>query len=66
MSNKIKCIVCGNEVEKVSKALCQKLFDKRTKKLMCLSCLSDELEVEQKELLEKAEEFKRAGCTLFQ
>lgn len=61
----MKCIVCGNDVEKMSKALCQKLFDRYTKKILCLSCLSNELEVERDELLEKAEEFKREGCTLF-
>lgn len=65
MAREIKCVVCGNTVEKVSKALCQKLFNKKTKKILCLSCLSNELEVEEDELLEKAEEFKRAGCSLF-
>lgn len=65
MKKEIKCVVCGENVEKVSKALCQKLFDRKTKKIMCLSCLSNELEVEESALLEKAEEFKKAGCTLF-
>lgn len=65
MKREIKCIVCGNTVEKVSAALCKKLFDRKTKKILCLSCLSNELETEQEELLEKAEEFKREGCTLF-
>lgn len=60
-----QCIVCGESVEKVSKALCQKLFDRKTKKIMCLQCLSNELEVEESELLEKAEEFKNEGCALF-
>ena len=60
-----RCIVCGENVEKVSKALCQKLFDRNTKKFLCLNCLANELEVEQEELLEKAEDFKREGCTLF-
>ena len=32
---------------------------------MCLSCLSNYLEVDEEELLEKAEEFKAEGCTLF-
>ena len=65
MKKEIKCVVCGNAVEKVSKALCQKLFDKESKKFLCLLCLSNELVVEQEELLEKAEDFRRAGCTLF-
>lgn len=61
----IGCVVCGESVEKVSKALCQKLFDRNTKKILCLRCLSNELEVEEDELLEKAEEFKNEGCSLF-
>lgn len=61
----MKCIVCGNEADKVSKALCQKLIDRKTKRIMCLSCLSNYLEVDEKELLEKAKEFKDEGCTLF-
>lgn len=28
----IRCVVCGESVEKVSKALCQKLFARNTKK----------------------------------
>ena len=62
---KNECVVCGESVEKVSRALCQKLFDRKTKKIMCLQCLSNDLEVEKSELLEKAEEFKNEGCPLF-
>lgn len=65
MKKIVKCCVCGEEIEKISKALCLKLFGRQTKKLLCLSCLSNELDVETEDLLEKAEEFKRAGCTLF-
>lgn len=61
----MKCIVCSNEVEKVSRALCKKLIGRDTKRIMCLSCLSNYLEVDEEELLQKAEEFKREGCTLF-
>lgn len=64
-NKKIECVVCRENVEQVSKALCQKLFDRSTKKIMCLRCLSNELEVEESELLEKAEEFKNEGCPLF-
>ena len=65
MKKDFNCIVCGEPVEKVSHALCRKLFDKNTKKIMCLSCLANELEVETSDLIEKAKEFKEAGCTLF-
>ena len=65
MKRTAKCIVCGGEVEKVSKALCRKLIDRETKQIMCLSCLSNYLETDEEELLQKAEEFKEEGCTLF-
>lgn len=61
----MKCVICGNDVEKNAKDLCQKLIDKKTKKIMCLSCLSNYLEVDEEELLQKAQEFKDEGCTLF-
>lgn len=61
----MKCVVCGNEVEKVAKALCQKLIDPKTKRVMCLSCLANHLETEEEELLQKAQEFKDEGCPLF-
>ena len=61
----MNCIVCGNNVEKISKALCQKLIDKKTKKWMCLSCLANYLDTDEEELLQKAQEFKDEGCTLF-
>lgn len=65
MGKRTKCIVCGESIEKVSKALCQKLFGKKTEKLLCLSCLSNDLDVDEEELLEKAREFKEEGCALF-
>lgn len=61
----MKCIICGKVVERVSKALCQKLIDRNTKKIMCLECLANYLETEEDELVQKAKEFKNEGCTLF-
>lgn len=61
----MKCIVCGERVEKVSKALCQKLIDRNTSKIMCLECLANYLETDKEELLMKVEEFKNEGCPLF-
>ena len=65
MTKDMKCIVCGKKVEKVSSALCKKLFNRNTKKILCLSCLANELDVDEEDLLEKAEEFKQDGCPLF-
>lgn len=68
MSNKTrktKCLVCGEQVDKISKGLCIKLFGEETKKYLCLECLANDLEVEESELIEKAKEFKDAGCKFF-
>ncbi|MBQ3640822.1 hypothetical protein II906_02675 [bacterium] len=65
MKKNNKCLVCGEKVDKVSIALCLKLFGRTTKKIMCLTCLANDLETDENELLEKAKEFKAEGCKLF-
>ncbi len=62
----VECCVCGAEVEKVSKALCKKIIDRKTKRFYCLNCLSDFLDTSTEDLMDLAEEFKSEGCTLFQ
>lgn len=62
----VECCLCGSEVEKVSKALCMKIIDRRTKRFYCLNCLSGYLDTPVEDLLDLAEEFKNEGCTLFQ
>lgn len=63
---KITCEVCGAEnIEKDVIALNKKLFDKNVKQFYCLKCMADVLEVTKEDLLDKIEEFKEDGCTLF-
>lgn len=60
------CYVCGKE--KLSKneiGLTKKILDKNAKCFYCLYCLAEYLEVDTDFLLEKVEEFKMQGCTLF-
>lgn len=60
------CYVCNKyPLEKDEIGLVKKLIDKKSDKFFCLSCLADTLEVTEEELLEKIEEFKDEGCTLF-
>ena len=61
----MKCVVCGEKVQRVAKALFQKLIDRQAKKFMCLTCLANYLETDEAELLEKAQDFKDEGCELF-
>lgn len=64
---KIKtCYVCGkSSLTKDEIGLTKKLIDKKSINFYCIDCLADYLEVTTEELLDKLEEFKEEGCTLF-
>lgn len=63
---KITCEVCRREnIEKDVIALNKKLFNKDVKKFYCLKCMAESLEVTEEDLLNKIEDFKEEGCTLF-
>ena len=66
MLNNDICFVCGKKnLSKNEIGLNKKLLGRNTKKYYCLDCLSEYLEVTSDFLLEKVEEFKEHGCTLF-
>lgn len=45
--------------------ICKKLLGEKTKSFFCMDCLASYLDTTVEELLEKIEEFKDEGCTLF-
>ncbi len=60
------CYVCGKKpLNKDEIGLTKKLIDKESPVFYCLPCLADYLEVTPEELMAKIEDFKEAGCTLF-
>lgn len=60
------CYVCGKDnISKDEIGLTKKLVGMNTKKYYCLDCLAEYLEVTTEELIDKIEEFKDEGCTLF-
>lgn len=59
------CVNCDKDLVKDEIALCKKMLGKNTKQFLCLDCLSDYLNTDQEILLEKIEQFKDEGCTLF-
>lgn len=61
----IKCFLCEKELSKNEIALTKKLIDLKAKDYYCIDCLASYLEVTKEELLDKIEEFKSEGCTLF-
>jgi predicted nucleic-acid-binding Zn-ribbon protein len=61
-----ECYVCGKKnISKNEIGLTKKLFGKETKRFYCISCMAEELQVTPEELLDKIEEFKDEGCTMF-
>ena len=63
---KNNCIACGKqELTKDEVGINKKLLGKSNTSFYCLTCLADYLEVTEEELLDKIEEFKEEGCTLF-
>lgn len=66
MKESKRCYVCGKEnLSKDEIGLTKKLIDKKTMNFYCIDCLAEYLEVTTEELLDKIEEFKEEGCTLF-
>lgn len=63
---KHNCIMCDKrELDKDTIAINKKLLGKSIKNFLCLDCLSSYLGCTKEELLDKIEEFKEEGCTLF-
>jgi hypothetical protein len=66
MNKEKNCYVCGKALSKNEIGLSKKLIGKSTNKFYCLNCLAEHLEVTPDELVDKIEEFKDEGCTLFE
>lgn len=61
-----ECLACGvKPLDKDTIAINKKLLGKNIKKFYCINCLADYLGCTVEDLLEKIEEFKEEGCSLF-
>ena len=60
------CYACGGTADGEAVALNKKLLGERVSKFFCLPCLAENLGVTVEDLLAKIEEFKAAGCKLFE
>ena len=61
-----ECIACGRKaLDKDTIGINMKLLGTDISKFYCLDCLADYLGCTVDDLLEKIEEFKDEGCTLF-
>lgn len=66
MAKRVKCCVCEAILNKNEIGLNKKLIGVHIRKNFCLNCLAVHLDATTDELLEKIEDFKNEGCTLFE
>lgn len=63
---RIDCIICGKEnLDRDTIGINKKLLGESVANFYCMECLADYLGCTVDELLDKIEEFKEEGCTLF-
>ena len=60
-----KCLECNKNLTKDEIGLNKKMLGRNTKQFLCLECLSNCLNTDTEILIEKIEQFKEEGCTLF-
>lgn len=61
-----ECVICGAaDLDKDTVGINKKLLGAEIRNFYCMDCLAEYLECTVDELLEKIEEFKEEGCTLF-
>ena len=63
---RFKCCICEKSASKNEIGLNKKLMGEPVEKIFCLNCLAVHLDTTQEDLLEKIEDFKNEGCTLFE
>ncbi len=61
----LKCIKCGGPVSHTERGLHLKMINRGAKEFMCIHCLSEYIDVSEEELMRKAEQFKKMGCSMF-
>ena len=64
---KIECVSCGKkDLDRNTIGINKKMLGTDVSTFYCMDCLAGYLDTTVEELLEKIEEFKEEGCTLFQ
>ena len=61
----MKCAECGAELSRTETGLTRKLISRAAEECYCLDCLEKRFHTSRSQLLEIAERFRQAGCTLF-
>ena len=67
LQSPISCIACGKySLSKNEIGINKKLLNEDANQFYCLTCLAEYLEVSERDILDKIEEFKEEGCKLFE
>ena len=67
MTKKSDCFICNKtNLTRNEIGLNKKLIGQDLAKFHCIDCLAEYLEISTDELLERIQEFKDSGCTLFE
>ena len=62
----VECSLCGKRpLDKDTVAINKKLLGRKIDRFFCMECLAQYLDCTVEDLLEKIEEFKSEGCSLF-
>ena len=61
----MNCAICGKPLSKDETGLSRKLISRAARECLCLECLSGRFKVPREQLMEMADRFRKAGCTLF-
>lgn len=59
------CTKCNRPLKMDEIALHKRMIDRGSSKFMCLSCMAKYFNVSEALLKEKADHFRKEGCTLF-
>ena len=65
MNKRVKCYLCESGLDKIAVGLNKKLLGRNITRFYCIDCLANNLDVTVEDLLDKVEEFRLQGCTLF-
>lgn len=66
MKKKFECVSCGKkDLDKNTIGINKKLLGENVEEFFCIECLAAYLDCTVQDILDKIEEFKESGCTMF-
>lgn len=59
------CMTCGRPVSRDEMAMTRKLINRGAVQFLCIPCLARRFDASVQELMDRMQDFKDMGCTLF-